>query len=101
MSPTRPSMQSRAIVVAAALSGALVTGGWLVERGMRSGSGASSYARARLLDDVMQRVQQSYVDPIERDELFRKATTGLLYELRDPHSVFLTPDRLRRLSEST
>src|SRR5215211_6566672 len=101
MSPTRPSMQSRAIVVAAVLSGALVTGGWLVERGMRPGSGGSTVSRARLLEDVMQRVQQNYVDTLNRDELYRKATTGLLYELRDPHTVFLTPDRYRRLSETT
>ena len=44
-------MRSRAIVVAAAFSAAMATGGWLVQRGLHGGDGV--FNRARLFDDVM------------------------------------------------
>jgi carboxyl-terminal processing protease len=92
-------MRSRAIVVAAALSAAMATGGWLVQRGLHGGDGV--YNRARLFDDVMQHVARYYVDTVGEATLYQKAVDGMLYELHDPHSVYLSADRLRRLTEST
>src|SRR5918912_570141 len=89
----------RAIVVAAALSAAMATGGWLVQRGLHGGDGI--YNRARLFDDVMQHVARFYVDTVGEAALYQKAVDGMLYELHDPHSVYLSGDRLRRLTEST
>ena len=38
---------------------------------------------------------------LSADSIDRKLAAGLLRELHDPHSVFLTPERYRRLNEST
>lgn len=92
-------MRSRAIVVASALSAALVTGGWLMERGLHAGD--SVYDRARLFDDVMTHVARYYVDTVDQRALYQKALDGMLYELHDPYSVYLTPERLQKLTEST
>ena len=91
-------MRSRAIVVLGVLSSALVTGGWLVERGFRGGS---TVGGARLFDEVMTHIDRYYVDSVGLSDLYGKAVDGMLRELRDPHTVFLRADRLARLSEST
>ena len=92
-------MRSRAIIVLAALGGAIVSGGWLLQRGTHTG--VSVFDRARLFDDVMTHVSRYYVDSIPESDLYRKAVDGMIAELGDPHTAFLAADRLRRLSEST
>lgn len=91
-------MRSRAVVVAAVLGVALVSGGWLMQAGYDGGSHVS---RAQLFDEVVNRVETYYVDTLTGPELYRKAVDGLLLELHDPHSVYLPPDRLAKLNEST
>ena len=109
-------MRSRAIMVAAILSGAVVTGGWLV-RGVGGGArfaGAGPFGAIlggagrsgpvngpRLLEEVMARVSADYVDTVATRDLYRKAVDGLLYELNDPNSVYLPPDRFSSLAERT
>jgi len=80
--------------------GALVTGGWLLQRGARTGT-FTTYEGAKLFESVFRRVQNDYVDPVTDSVLYRKSVDGMLYELRDPYSTFLPPDRFSRLSEST
>ncbi|HEX6965818.1 MAG TPA: S41 family peptidase [Gemmatimonadaceae bacterium] len=92
-------MRSRAFVALAVLGGALVTGGWLLQRGLERGD--DPYNGAQLFDDVLDHVNHDFLDSIGTDVLYTKATTGLLHELHDPHSVYLTPKRLARLDEST
>ncbi|HEX2718914.1 MAG TPA: S41 family peptidase [Gemmatimonadaceae bacterium] len=92
-------MRPRAIIVAVILTIVLLTGGALMERGMR-GAG-SAVAGGRLFEQVMARVATSYVDSVPLGALYDKATTGLLEELDDPHSVLLRAERLRALTEST
>ena len=70
-----------------------------MERGMR-GAG-SAIAGGRLFEQVMARVATSYVDSVPLGMLYEKATTGLLEELDDPHSMLLRPERVRALTEST
>jgi carboxyl-terminal processing protease len=41
------------------------------------------------------------VDTLKENDLYKKAVDGMLLELHDPHSVYLTPDRLAKLNEST
>ena len=91
-------MRSRAIVVLGVLGSALVTGGWLMERGLRGRSGISG---PRLFDEVITHVERYYVDSLGQAELYGKAVDGMLRELDDPHTVFLRADRLARLTEST
>ena len=92
-------MRSRLIIIAGVIGAACVTGGWLVQRG--AGGDSSDYDRAALFDNVLQHVSRSYVDSIGVGMLYEKAVTGMLRELHDPHTVFLSPARLARLKEST
>ena len=93
-------MKSRAIVVAAVLSSALVSGGWLMERGGRAAP-RDARAQARLFDEVLQHLRRDYVDTLPDSLLYRRAAAGVIEELHDPHSTFLDPRRLTRLDEST
>ena len=93
-------MRSRAVIVAAALSGALVTGGWLMQEGLGR-SLAGPLNGARLFDEVFAHIERQYVDTVSDSALYHKAVDGMLQELHDPHTVFLTPARLAKLTEST
>jgi carboxyl-terminal processing protease len=96
--------RGRLVTAIATLALALILGGWLVRRGLAApGAPArlSSVQGQRLLDDVIRRVQQSWVDSIGFDELYRRAALGMIDELGDPNSAYLAPDRMRRLREVT
>src|SRR4051812_37105549 len=92
-------MKSKGIVAAAVLSSALVSGGWLMERGTHHERDLAS--QERLFAEVLQHVKQDYVDTLPDSTLYRHAIDGALRELHDPHTVFLNPRRLTRLEEST
>ena len=96
-------MKTRAVVAIAVLSCAIVSGGWLVQRGLISGSPASSrkFDGGRLFQQVLSRVAEDYVDTAAVKDVYKKAVDGLLLELNDPHTSYLTNDRLARLNETT
>jgi carboxyl-terminal processing protease len=94
------SARSRAVIVAATLFGSLVTGGWLLQRGSRTGA-FTEFEGAQLYQNVLRHVQNDFVDTISDSTLYRKSVDGMLYELRDPYSTFLPPERFARLNEST
>ncbi|MDQ6885898.1 MAG: S41 family peptidase [Gemmatimonadota bacterium] len=91
-------MRSRLVVVVAALSASLVSGGWLLERGL---AGHREGGSARLFDAVISRVALQFVDSIPADSLYAWAAVGLIAELHDPHSAYLGAERLARLTETT
>ena len=93
-------MRSRAVIAAVVLGSALVSGGWLMQAGM-AGKAPSSYTRARLFEQVKTHIERHFIDSVGEADLYRKAVSGLLLELHDPHSVFLSPERLAKLNEST
>src|SRR3954447_46834 len=94
------STRSRTMIVAGTMLAALVTGGWLLQRGARTGT-FTTYEGAKLFESVFRRIQNDYVDPVSDSALYAKSVDGMLYELRDPYSTFLPPDRFARLNEST
>src|SRR3954464_8241934 len=94
------STRSRTMIVAGTMLAALVTGGWLLQRGARTGT-FTAYEGAQLFESVFRRVQNDYVDAVTDSALYAKSVDGMLYELRDPYSTFLPPDRFARLNEST
>ncbi|MEO5568155.1 MAG: S41 family peptidase [Gemmatimonadaceae bacterium] len=97
-------MKARAIVAIAILSCAVVSGGWLVQRGLGPTGRVSAPAKvdgARLFSQVLERVEQDYVDSTAAKDVYRRAVDGLMLELGDPHSAYLTADRLSRLNEAT
>jgi carboxyl-terminal processing protease len=94
------SARARTVIVAGTLLAALVTGGWLLHRGARTGT-FTAYEGAQLFESVFRHVQNQYVDAVSDSALYQKSVDGMLYELRDPYSTFLPPDRFARLSETT
>lgn len=92
---------SRAVIAGAILGAGLISGGMLIQTGAWREAGAAPTASSRLLDEVMARVMNDWVDTISADELYKRAASGAAKELDDPYSTLLTPDRLRRLREST
>jgi carboxyl-terminal processing protease len=88
------------MIVTGALFVALITGGWLLQRGSRTGA-FTEFEGAQLYNNVLRHVQNDFVDSIGDSVLYRKSVDGMLYELSDPYSMFLSPDRFARLNEST
>ena len=89
------------MTVGLVLAIALVTGGWLLERGTRSGAPPTVAEAARLFDAVFAHVANSYVDSLSEPAMYRMAVEGMLYELEDPYTTLLAPDKLGRLQETT
>ncbi|MFI5310208.1 MAG: S41 family peptidase [Gemmatimonadales bacterium] len=96
--------RGRLLAVLVILGGALLTGSWMVRRGIASSTVTSSLSNTQgqhLLDGVMHRIESSWVDSVSADELYRRAALGMLEELGDPNTTYLPPDRLSRLREAT
>lgn len=77
----------------------LVSGGWLLQRS--GDSGEDVYTQARLFEEVLHRIAEEYVEEKDAAELYRMAIDGLLDELGDPHTAFMTPDEYESLRIST
>lgn len=92
-------MRYRAFVALATMAAALVTGGWFLQRGLDGTTSAVN--GARLFDQVVSHVADRYVDSLPQDSIYRDALQGMLRELDDPYTVFLSGDRLARLNENT
>ena len=78
-------MRSRAFVVLGVLSTALVTGGWLFERGLDNGSTISG---PRLFDEVMTHIERYYVDSVSTSGVF---PTGIPRAAAASTSTLSTP----------
>ena len=96
---TRPKV----LAVAAILAGAALTGAWFVQRGLAPraprGKSISAAEGAKLFDSVLRLVEDRWVDSTSSEELYQRAAAGLVDQLGDPNTTFLSPDRLRRLRE--
>ena len=97
-------MRARSLYVAVLLVAVIIAGSWLLRRGLATPAQRGRITSAQgqqLLNDVMKRVQSSWVDSTNTDELYRRAAVGIVQELGDPNSAYLTADRMRRLREVT
>ena len=92
--------KGRSLTVAAVLGIAMASGGWLMGRSLRREAPVVVDGR-RLFQQVMEAVQNQFVDSLPADSIWKEATLGLVNELHDPHSVFLVADRLKRFREQT
>ena len=101
MSGINPGTRSRTLIVGAMLVLSVITGGWLIERGTRAGPVSTPAEAARLFDDVFTKISRNYVDSIDTAAIYRKAVDGMLYELEDPYTSLLGPDKFGRLTEAT
>ncbi|MGH7443802.1 MAG: S41 family peptidase [Longimicrobiales bacterium] len=78
---------------------AFATGGWLLQQGVSSERNV--YATAQLFEDVLRHVSAQFVDEKSPGELYRLAIDGMLEELGDPHSVFMTAEEYEDLRIQT
>ena len=60
-----------------------------------------AFTSARLFDTVLEHVKHYFVDSIPDSTLYEHAMVGMLRELNDPYTLYLPPNRLRRLTEQT
>ena len=65
-----------------------------------SADGAETYKGLKLFSDVIELVEDNYVDPVDSKELIEKAIQGMVNSL-DPHSSLLSPDDFKELQIDT
>src|SRR5690606_36832881 len=78
---------------------ALTSGGWFLQRGV--GPERNIYANARLFEDVLRHVSDSFVDRKDPTELYKMAIDGMLGELGDPHTSLMVARDYERLRMQT
>ncbi|HEX6065704.1 MAG TPA: S41 family peptidase [Longimicrobiales bacterium] len=78
---------------------ALVTGGWFLQQGAQQGSNV--YFQANLFNEVLHHVQDKFVDQKSPSDLYKMAIDGMLEELGDPHTAFMSSDDYGRLMVET
>src|SRR5688572_3801583 len=96
----KSSAAIRTGIVAGTILIALVTGGALMHRGARTGT-FTVFEGTRLFESVFRHIQNDYVDQVTDSVLYAKSVDGMLFELNDPYSAFLPPERFARLHETT
>lgn len=89
----------RTVVAPALVAGvALVSGGWLLQHGVAEQK--SIYEQAQVFEEVLGLLSDRFVDQHSSAELYRMATEGMIQELGDPHTVFMTPDQFNEFYTS-
>ncbi len=66
---------------------AVLTGGWFLQKGVSQEKNV--YFQVRLFEEVMSHVLSSFVDPVDREDLYQSAIQGVLHELGDPNTSFM------------
>lgn len=62
-------------------------GGWLLQQGVDRAENV--FVRVRVLQEVIERVESSFVEDVDPASLYDSAIDGLIRDLGDPHSSFL------------
>lgn len=85
--------KGKAVAVPAAIAVvAVASGGWFLQRDV--GLGANLYVQARVLEEVLNRIERHFVDEIDVEELYDAAIESVVRSLDDPNSALLqAPDR--------
>jgi carboxyl-terminal processing protease len=65
----------------------IAAGGWLLQQGVDRAENV--YVRARVFQEVVDRVESSFVEEVDADALYDAAIDGMIRDLGDPHSSFL------------
>ena len=79
----RRSIVAPVLVVAVSV----LTGGWLLQQGVDRAENV--YVRVRVLQEVVDHVESSFVNEVTTEALYNSAIDGLIRDLGDPHSSFL------------
>ena len=65
-----------------------------------SANNDEAYESLKVFSDVIELIEQNYVDPVEANDLIQKAIQGMVQSL-DPHSSLLPPDAFEDLQIDT
>ncbi len=65
----------------------VAAGGWLLQQGVDRAENV--YVRVRVLQEVVDRVESSFVDEVDASSLYDAAIDGLIRDLGDPNSSFM------------
>jgi carboxyl-terminal processing protease len=66
---------------------AVAAGGWLLQQGVDRAENV--YVRVRLFQEVVDRVESSFVDEIDQEGIYDSAIEGIISELDDPYTSFM------------
>lgn len=77
---------------------AFVSGGWLLQRQVAVADNALD---GRIFEEILSRVNRDYVDEHSPNELYEMAVDGLLRELGDPHTSFMSREDYEDLRVQT
>src|SRR5467141_2275459 len=80
------------ILLSAALALYAVVGGWISTRAQQPANDPN--AQLRIFDNVLQHIQNDYVDEPNMNKVRAGALRGLAYGL-DPYSTYLTPEQVK------
>ncbi|MCA0376610.1 MAG: S41 family peptidase [Gemmatimonadetes bacterium] len=99
--PRSSPRRARAVAAGVVFVGALSVGGWWAGRDLTGAAPAprAPIGGAHLFDQVVATIARTYVDSLADTALYARAVSGMLRELQDPYTSYLTDDRMKRLSE--
>lgn len=66
---------------------AVTAGGWLLQNGVDRAENV--YMKVRLFQEVLDRVESSFVDEVDSENLYNSAIGGILQGLEDPYASFM------------
>jgi carboxyl-terminal processing protease len=93
-------LQRRRNVVVLVVGVAIVLLSWANLRAKIGSSDLDAYPQLKVFSDVLNLVEEHYVEPVDDKKLIYGAISGMLREL-DPHSSFLKPDEYKELQVET
>ncbi len=96
---SRKSRSALTLAIGILLGIAVSLGGGVLAERERMGE-TLPWEEARLLAEVLERVKQEYVEPVEDRALIESAVRGMVTDL-DPHSQFLDPEEYEEIRIST
>ena len=88
-------MRRSILTQVAVVVSAVVVGGWLLQEGV--GRSDTDYLRVRVLQEVIDKVESSFVEEVEYDRLHESAIEGLFRDLGDPHSSLIPANAYENL----
>ena len=79
--------RSRLVLLGLVMVAAVISGGWLLQRG--SSRSQAVFEKARLFEDIVAHIAEYAIDSLEEAELYELAIEGLIEELNDPYATYL------------
>ena len=84
--------RAKAVAVPAVIAVvAIASGGWFLQSDV--GPGANLYLQARVMEEVVSRIERHFVDEVDVDDLYDAALESVVHSLNDPNSTLMQAPR--------